>query len=128
MIRIIATFLLLPTIVGAQERLPSGQALVLWEIVWERVEASGTQAVLRFIAPDIAREGGAVDVDAAFADMDWLCETHAVPIAGLPASQADTVVVTLMDRPVPRGITDAAATQYFGIYAIVDGKCSPVDF
>jgi hypothetical protein len=128
MMRLLALLLLLPGTVLAQERHPSGQALVLWEVVWERVEATGTQAVFRFIAPAIARDGGTVDVDAAFADLDWLCATHAVPIAALPASQADTVVVTLMDRPVPRGSTDVAATQYFGVYTIENGECSPVEF
>ncbi|WP_179381193.1 DUF6497 family protein [Jannaschia marina] len=114
--------------VAAQEQLPSGQALVLWEVVWERVAGTGTQAVLRFIAPGIAREGGTVDVEAAFEDLDWLCATHAVPLAELPASRADTVVVTLMDRPVPRGATDPEATQYFSVYSIENGECLPEDF
>lgn len=113
---------------AAQGALPSGQALVLWEVVWERVEGAGTQAVFRFIAPGIAREGGTVDADAAFADLDWLCATHAVPVATLPAAQADTVVVTLMDRPVARGVTDATATQYFGVYTVENGGCSPEEF
>ncbi|SDZ52792.1 hypothetical protein SAMN05444004_11938 [Jannaschia faecimaris] len=113
---------------AAQSGLPSGQAIVLWEVVWERVDSTGTQAILRFIAPGIAREVGTVDVDAAFADLDWLCATHAVPIASLPASHGDTVVITLMDRPVPRGETDPEATQYFGIYTIENGECSPSDF
>ena len=92
------------------------------------MDASGTQAVLRFIAPAIAREGGTVDADGVFADLDWLCATHAVPMANLPAARADTVVVTMMDRPVPRGVTDPDATQYFGVYVIADGTCLPVDF
>ncbi|CTQ51332.1 hypothetical protein JDO7802_03371 [Jannaschia donghaensis] len=113
---------------AAQNALPSGQPLVLWEVVWERVEGAGTQAVFRFIAPQIARDGGTVDADAAFTDLDWLCTTHAIPVARLPAARADTVVVTLMDRPVARGTTDAAATQYFGVYTIENGECSPSDF
>lgn len=112
----------------AADELPSGQALVLWEVVWERVEGAGTQAVLRFIAPAIAREGGTVDAEAALADMDWLCRTHGVPLAALPAARSDAVVVTLMDRPVPRGATDPDATQYFGAYGIEGGDCLPQDY
>ncbi len=111
----------------AQDAVPSGQPLVLWEVVWERIEGTGTQAVFRFIAPGVARDGGEVDAEAALADLDWLCGSHAVPIAGLPAARAQTVVVTLMDRPVPRGATDPDATQYFGLYVIEDGRCVPSD-
>ena len=107
---------------------PSGQPLVLWEVVWERVEGAGTQAVLRFIAPGIARDGGAVGAEAAMADLDWLCRTHGVPLSGLPAARSDAVVVTLMDRPVPRGATDPAATQYFQAYNVEGGDCLPQDF
>ncbi|CTQ33011.1 DUF6497 family protein [Jannaschia rubra] len=112
----------------AQGAIPSGQAIILWEIVWERVEGGTTQAVLRFIAPGIARDTGSIDAAAAMADIDWLCATHAVPLALLPAARAETYVVTIMDRAVARGEADAEATQYFGIYAITDGKCSPEDF
>lgn len=125
---VVAAVAALATGAAAQDALPSGQALVLWEVVWERVEGAGTQAVFRFIAPGIARDGGTVDADAAFADLDWLCATHAVPVATLPAARADTVVVTLMDRPVARGATNPDATQYFGVYTVKSGKCSPEDF
>ena len=109
----------------AQGALPSGQALVLWEVVWERVEGVGTQAILRFIAPAIARDGGTIGPEAAEADLDWLCATHAVPLSTLPAAPKGEIVITLMDRPVPRGATDPEATQYFGVYTVEDGTCLP---
>ena len=60
---------------------------MLWEVVWERIEGGGTQAVLRFIAPgDRARGRGPLDAETALTDLDWLCETHALPIADLPAA------------------------------------------
>ena len=113
---------------AAADGVPSGQALVLWEVVWERVQGAGTQAVLRFIAPGIAREGGSVDAVAAMADLDWLCRTHGVTVASLPAARSDIVVVTMMDRPVPRGATDPQATQYFGVYSVEGGDCLPQNF
>ena len=126
--RLAAALMLLAAPAAAQDVPPSGQPLVLWEIVWERVAGSGAQAVLRFIAPGIARDGGTVDAEAALADLDWLCATHGVPVAALPAARSDKVVITLMDRAVPRGTTDAAATQYFGLYTIENGECSPEDY
>ncbi|TFL16699.1 acetolactate synthase [Jannaschia formosa] len=107
--------------------MPSGQPLVLWQVLWERVEGQGTQAVLRFIAPGIA-PGGGVGIDAAQADMDRLCQTHGVPVAALGYARSDTVVLDLMDRPVPRGETDREATRYVSVYSILDGACVPENF
>jgi hypothetical protein len=107
---------------------PSGQSVLLWQVLWERVEGDGTQAVLRFIAPAIARDGGTVGFDAAQADMDWLCETHGLPVAALPNARSDAIVVTLMDRPIPRGRTDPAATQFFSTYRVQADSCVASDF
>jgi len=112
---------------GAEGGVPSGQPLVLWQVLWERVEGHGTQAVLRFIAPGIA-PGGSVGIDAAQADMDWLCETHGVPISALGYARSDTVVLDLMDRPVPRGETDREATRYVSVYSIDEDTCVPETF
>jgi hypothetical protein len=115
---------------AAAQGVPSGQALALWEVRWERVEGardqSSAQMVLRFIAPGI----GAPDApgfDTLSADMDWLCQTHALPLAGLTYARADVILVNLLDRPVPRGVTDPEAVQFFGLYEIVDGACQAND-
>ncbi|MEM8850980.1 MAG: DUF6497 family protein [Pseudomonadota bacterium] len=110
------------------ETVPSGQPIVLWQVLWERVEGQGTQAVLRFIAPQIAREGGAVGFDAAQGDMDWLCATHGLAVSDLPTAQSDSVVITLMDRPVPRGASDPQVTQFFGTYDVKGGECLPEEY
>ncbi|WP_371155020.1 DUF6497 family protein [Jannaschia sp. 2305UL9-9] len=110
------------------EGLPSGQAAVLWQVLWERVDGADTQAILRFIAPAVAREGGTIGYDAARADMDWLCTTHGLPVAALPYARSDSIVITLMDRGVPRGVTDPAASQFFALYRVVDGACVAEDF
>lgn len=98
--------------------------MVLWQVLWERIEGAETQAVFRFIAPGL----GGVAPEIATADLDWLCETHAAPVAGLTYARSDTVVLTLMDRPVPRGETDPEAVQFFGAYRIEDGACLPEEF
>lgn len=101
---------------------------MLWQVLWERVEGQGTQAILRFIAPAIAEPEGAVGFDAAQADMDWLCDTHGLPVAGLTYARSDSIVIALMDRPVPRGATDPEATRYFSVYLVEDGACVPEGF
>ncbi|MFO6462863.1 DUF6497 family protein [Jannaschia sp. KMU-145] len=126
--RSILATLVLAAPAAAQDTIPSGQAVVLWQVLWERVDGQGTQAILRFIAPGVARDGGTVDFEAAQADMDWLCATHAVPIAALPHARTESVLVNLMDRPVPRGATDPEAQQFFTVYTIENGACSPEAF
>lgn len=121
------TFLLMSGAAQAQA-VPSGQPVVLWQVLWERVEGQGTQAILRFIAPEVARDGGSVGFEAAQGDLDWLCETHGLPVASLPYARSDSIVVTLMDRAVPRGVTDPDVTQYFGLYRVEDAECVAEDF
>lgn len=105
---------------AAAQGVPSGRAVVLWQVLWERVEGQGPQAILRFIAPDVAGDGA---FEAMQADLDWLCETHGLPLAALPYARSETIVVTLMDRPIPRGVTDPDAAQFFGLYRVEDGRC-----
>jgi hypothetical protein len=102
--------------------------VALWQVLLERVEGQGNQAVLRFLAPQIARDGGTVDFDMAQIDMDWLCETHGLPLAALPYAQADSIVIAMLDRPVLRGVTDVEATRYFEIYSVREGACAAQSF
>ncbi|MGB3407833.1 MAG: DUF6497 family protein [Jannaschia sp.] len=113
---------------AAAQGVPSGQAVILWQVLWERVDGQGPQAILRFIAPGVARDGGAVDFEAATADMDWLCQTHGLPVAALPYARSDSIVINLMDRGVPRGVTDPEATQFFGVYRVENDTCVAEDF
>ena len=113
---------------SAQEGVPSGQPMALWQVLWEAVEGQGNQVVLRFLAPGIAREDGTVAFEAAQADMDWLCDTHGRPVAGLAYGRAASLVIELLDRPVPRGVTDPAATRFFETYAIEEGACVAQSF
>jgi hypothetical protein len=87
-------------------------------------EGEAAQMVLRLIAPRLGAEDGP-GFDAAAADMDWLCQTHALPLADLPYAQGGTVVVNLMDRPVPRGRAAPEAVQFFQTYRIEGGACVP---
>lgn len=126
---LVAGMLGLPNQSAAQGPVPSGQPLVLWEILWEPVEGSDMpQAVMRFIAPQIARDGGSIDAETAQGDMAWLCETHGLKFVGLTYAPTGTIVINLMDRPVARGQTDPDATQFFGLFQIEDETCKEEPF
>lgn len=99
---------------------PSGQALALWQVSWERVAGSdGLQLVIRVLAPDLK----SIAYDDAQADMDYICATHGVKLASLPYAGAAQVVVNLMDKPVQRGVTDPSAHQFFSVYRFEDLAC-----
>lgn len=101
------------------EGVPSGTPAALWQVLFEQVGGE-TQMVLRFLAPGIA-EGYPEGAEAA--DLDWLCAAHAPAVAATPYARADSVVVTLLDRPLRRGVTDPDAVQFFGAYRLADGAC-----
>ena len=122
---LLGLLLCVPTLVNAQDAAPSGQPLVLWEVRWERVPGgSDVQLILRALAPELKDRG----FDAAQVDMAWICATHGVSIAALPYAKATQVVVNLGDKPVPRGLADPEATQFFEVYRLTDGACISEDF
>lgn len=75
--------------------------------------------MLRYLAPRIARAGGDLGYDDVAADLDALCAGPGLAAAAEAAeagSGPDQIVVTLMDRPVERGVTDPDATLFIGAY------------
>ncbi len=109
----------------AQTHLPSGQRLVLWEIRWERVPGTeDIQIVLRALAPEL----NTVRFETAVADMVYVCENYAVPLAQKEYSFASQAVINLSDRPVARGQIDAQATQYFEVFRIENATCVSENF
>ena len=124
MTRILAVLALLAPGAALAAGVPSGQPMALWEVLFERV-GEESQMVLRFLAPGIAEN---YDEGASFDDLDWLCAAHGAAIAGTPYARADSVVVTVMDRPVRRGATDPDAVQFFGLYRMDGEACVPQEF
>lgn len=101
---------------------PSGQAVVLREVLSD--EAPGALWLrFRFIAPEIARDGGSVDQETAGLDMAHLCQTLVVPYLDLHRLDPDRVVISLSDRQVGFGEVDPGATQYFETYRLEDAQC-----
>lgn len=107
---------------AAAQDVPSGQAVTLDEVL---VDAVGAEAWLRFrfLAPQIARDGGDVSFDAARDDLLHLCDTVALPYLSAYELSGDVIVISLMDRTVPFGTSDPEATQFFEAFRMRDGAC-----
>jgi hypothetical protein len=101
---------------------PSGQPLVLSEVLFEENPYSGEmQVVVRLLAPLIAGEGFARS--ELREDMDWACRTWGVPAAETLASAPDWVVVEFMAAPVERGRATPEIRQFFETYRLEGLVC-----
>ncbi|WP_415403709.1 DUF6497 family protein [Tateyamaria sp. SN3-11] len=109
------------TPVWAQD-VPSGQSLTLSEVL---IDTVGSESWLRFrfLAPQIARDGGDITWADAEADFTHLCETTARPYLAQHNLAPDVIVITLMDRAVAFGQADPNATQFIEAFRIQDDAC-----
>ena len=108
---------------GAALIVPSGQGVSLHELI---VDAPSPNTVIyrfRYLAPAIAREGGTMDFEASIADMQHLCEVHAVTQMAEPAAAKVQVIISFADMPVPFGETNPEVTQFFVAFTYKDGLC-----
>lgn len=102
---------------------PSGQAVSYLDTIAGEPGPSGPTLRVRFVAPQIAREGGTVGIAEAGADMLFLCENFALPrLAGIEPPVAQ-VIISLSDRPVEFGVPAPEATQFFEAYRPEGGAC-----
>lgn len=109
-------------VAAQQAQVPSGQAVTLNEVLID--EQPGEVWVrFRFIAPEIARDGGSVGYEVASPDMDHLCETLALPYLQQYALSPTRVVISLSDREVPFGAPTPEATQFFEAYRPETTRC-----
>ena len=103
--------------------MPSGQAVTHVDTIQGAQGAAGLTVRFRFLAPAIAREGGSVDADAAFADMQALCDSYAMPRLSSIGPQPAQIVISLMDREVAFGEAAPEATQFFEAFRPEGGAC-----
>jgi hypothetical protein len=102
---------------------PSGQPVTFVELVTDAEGIAGDTWRFRFLAPQIAREGGSVGLDAALADIDAICAQFIAPLLTDRGVALGQVIISLADRPVPFGETVPEATQYFEAYRLEGGQC-----
>jgi hypothetical protein len=98
---------------------PSGQAVTLQEVIWNVPGAQGLTLRFRFVAPDL----GALDVAAALADMQGLCDSYAAPRVTDFGPVPQQIIISLADAARPFGETAPDAVQYFEAYRIENGAC-----
>lgn len=102
-----------PALGQGEIAVPSGQAITFVEAIQGVPGAEGLTLRFRFLAPAIARVGGTVDAETAFADMQALCDGFALPRVAAGGPQPAQIVISLMDRVVPFGAPAPEATQFF---------------
>ena len=106
---------------------PSGQLVLPYEALWEdHINEDGareTWLIIRFLAPQIARDKGQITFGDAEQDIAFLCSEIGVKLAAMTGGGVDQVVVTLMDQPLPRGMRDTGVTKFMSAYRIDDGVC-----
>lgn len=108
---------------GLVVAVPSGQQVTLQEVIWNVPGPQGLAMRFRFVAPAISREGGAVDFEAASADMAWLCQNFALQRIADIGPAPTQIIISLADREVPFGEADPEATQFFEAYRIENNAC-----
>lgn len=108
----------LPAAATTQDLLavPSGQPVVFVDSIWDAPGPSGLTLRFRFVAPQIARDGGSVDFNVAEIDMAYLCENYALPRLSNIGPQANQIIISFSDRPVEFGFAAPDATQFFEAY------------
>jgi len=112
-----ACALLVATTAQAQSliEVPSGQPVTFQDVIWE-AEGDENTYRFRYIAPDIARDGGSIGFEQAEGDLRHLCENSALPVLSEQKRAVDHIIITLSDRAVEFGKTDPEATQFFDSY------------
>lgn len=108
---------------GTVVAVPSGQDVTYLDTVQSAPGPEGLTIRFRFVAPAIARDAATVDVEAAQADMEALCNDFALPRLPATGPAPAQVIISLSDRAVAFGEPAPEATQFFEAYAITDGRC-----
>lgn len=98
-------------------RLPSGASATPLDLIVEE-QVQRVRMIGQGLAQDVA--GYQRNPQILFADMQDICSRH---IATTPVPEGSHVIVTLMDREVPFGISDPTAIQYFEAFTIRTGTC-----
>lgn len=105
----------------AQGMAPSGQPVVLHEVLSEQIPWSGErQIVVRLIAPMIAE--GRLGDDAILGDMEWACRLWGHP-TGAQDDAAEWVVVEMMAEIAPRGIPTPGISRFFETFRREGDDC-----
>ena len=99
--------------------LPSGLEAYLLEMLWNE-RATGLAYRFRFVAPDLT---GQEDFETTMTDLEYLCNSYAVPRLSNIGPQPKQIVVSIADRESEFGVIDPDLNQVFEAYRLDQGGC-----
>ena len=99
--------------------LPSGLKAGLQEMLWDR-PGHGLVYRFRFVAPEFT---GDEAFETIRDDMEFLCNSYALPKLSDVGPQPSQVIISLADQPSVFGEFDPDVVQVFEAYAVEDGNC-----
>lgn len=99
--------------------LPSGLIAYRYEMLSDR-PAGDLLYRFRFVAPAFTGQEALTDLTE---DLEYLCNSHALPIAADARQEPDRIVVSLADKPSEFGLFDPDVTQIFESFSVKDGTC-----
>jgi len=102
---------------------PSGQPVMLQDVIWNEPGPDGLAVRFRFVAPQIARDSGTIPYEAAAEDILHLCQTYALPRLTQFGPQPTQIIVSMSDQPLPFGESAPEVTQFFEAFTHQDGVC-----
>ena len=99
--------------------LPSGLKATLQEMLWDR-PGGGLVFRFRFVADAFDPDVGAGLIAQ---DLEFLCNSFAVPRLASTGPQPSQIVISLADKPSQFGIYDSEVKQVFETYSIEGETC-----
>lgn len=102
---------------------PSGQVVTYLDMISSAPDSGEAVVRFRFVAPAIARDGGAVSAEEAQQDMEFLCRSFVLPRLSKEKAAPEQVIISFADRELPFGEPSPDATQFFEAYRIENGAC-----
>jgi len=114
----------LPAVATAETiAVPSGQPVEWLDMIRDETGPDVWIARFRFLAPEIAHEGGSIGFAEAEKDMEVLCTSFALPQVEGADPMPEQIIISLADRRIEFGASDPEATQYFDGFRPENGGC-----
>ncbi len=101
---------------------PSGMPVTPIDVIQDAPGPGGMVVRFRFLAPAIG-PGGGVDFETAATDLEYLCQTYALPKVKDNVPPPTQIIVSFTDREIAFGESSPDVTQFFEAYRIEDGTC-----
>ncbi len=111
-----------PALASNPIAVPSGQLVTFYDVIWEQ---DGTENTYRFryLAPQIARDGGGVSFAQAESDLIYLCENSALPNLRKHNRDVNKIIISMSDIPVTFGKASPHATQFVDGFVVQGIRC-----